>query len=97
MILDPAEPVLRPLAVAVVDEADSALVDEARVPLVIAGGAASAVDLAARADRAVRRLTPLDCSTDEGGRNVALTPSGLATVESHLGCEDFDQHGRARC
>ena len=32
LILDPSEQVLRPLAVAVFDEADSALIDEARIP-----------------------------------------------------------------
>ena len=31
---------------------------------------------------AVRRLTPWDRSIDESGRNVALTPSGLAAVEA---------------
>ena len=95
LILDPSEQVLRPLAVAVFDEADSALVDEARIPLVIAGGAAGAVDLPARADRAVRRLAPWDRTTDEGGRNVALTPSGLALVEAHLGCDLYADNGGA--
>ena len=79
--------VLRPFAVAVCDEADSALIDEARIPLVIAGGAADAGDLAAQADRAVRRLQPWDRSIDDGGRNVALTPSGLAAVERSLDCD----------
>ena len=41
----------------------------------------------ARADHAVRRLMPSDRSIDEDGRNVALTPSGLAAVERDLGCE----------
>ncbi len=53
----------------------------------IAGGAAEVNDLAARADRAVRRLRPWDRSLDEGGRNVALTPAGLAAVERELGCD----------
>ena len=87
LALDPDEQVLRPFAVAVCDEADSALIDEARIPLVIAGGAAEVTDLAARADGAVRRLRPWDRSIDEGGRNVALTPSGLAAVERDLGCD----------
>ena len=87
LALNSEEQVLRPFAVAVVDEADSALIDEARIPLVIAGGAAEPSDLAARADRAVRRLRPSDRSIDEGGRNVALTPSGLAAVERDLGCD----------
>ena len=87
LALHPEERVLRPFAVAVFDEADSALIDEARIPLVIAGGAVEAGDLAARADRAVRYLKPWDRSLDEGGRNVALTPSGLAAVERDLGCD----------
>ncbi len=85
LALHPDEQVLRPFAVAVCDEADSALIDEARIPLVIAGGAADVSDLPARADRAVRRLMPWDRSIDEAGRNVALTPSGLAAVERDLG------------
>jgi preprotein translocase subunit SecA len=87
LALDPADQVLRPFAAAVFDEADSALIDEARIPLVIAGGVAEAGDLAARADRAVRRLGPWDRSIDEGGRNAALTPSGLAHVERELACD----------
>lgn len=87
LALDPADQVLRPFAVAMFDEADSALIDEARIPLVIAGGAAESGALAARADRAVRRLRPWDRSIDEGSRNVALTPSGLAAVERDLACD----------
>ena len=94
LVLDRAEQVLRPLAVAVFDEADSALIDEARIPLVIAGGVAGAADLAARADRAVRRLWRQDYSID-GGRNVALTPSGLAAVEGYLGCDLYATNGGA--
>ncbi len=91
LVLDTTDLVLRPFAVAVLDEADSALIDEARIPLVIAGGGSEAGDLAMRADRAVRRLSPSDRSTDEGGRNVALTPSGLAAIEHHLGCDLYAQ------
>jgi preprotein translocase subunit SecA len=87
LVLHADEQVLRPFAVALCDEADSALIDEARIPLVIAGGAGDVSDLAARADRAVRRLRPSDRSIDEGSRNVALTPSGLAAVERDLGCD----------
>jgi preprotein translocase subunit SecA len=87
LVVDASEQVLRPLAVAVLDEADSALIDEARIPLVIAGGTSGAGELAARADQAVRRLSAWDRSFDESGRNVALTPSGLAEVERYLGCD----------
>jgi preprotein translocase subunit SecA len=87
LALSPGDQVLRPFAVAVCDEADSSLIDEARIPLVIAGGAIGVGELPARADRVVRRLAPWDRSIDEGGRNVALTPSGLAAVERELGCD----------
>jgi preprotein translocase subunit SecA len=87
LALSPAERVLRPFAVAVCDEADSALIDEARIPLVIAGGAADVSNLPARAERVVRQLMPWDRSIDDAGRNVALTPSGLAAVERGLGCD----------
>ena len=45
----------RAVPVAVIDEADSILIDEARIPLVIAGEAAEEEILAARVDRLVRR------------------------------------------
>src|SRR5262245_2715524 len=56
--LAPDHQVHRPFAAAVIDEADSILIDEARIPLVIAGGEDDAPAVAARADRAVRRLVP---------------------------------------
>lgn len=87
LALDLDDRVLRPFAAAVLDEADSALIDEARIPLVIAGGAGDTRELARRANQAVRRLGPGDYSTDDSGRNAALTPSGLATVEHMLGCD----------
>ncbi len=95
LVLDASELVLRPLAAAVLDEADSALIDEARIPLVIAGGAGGTGELAARADAAVRRLAAWDRSIDENGRNVALTASGLAAVERHLGCDLYAEDGAA--
>jgi len=87
LALSDGEQVQRKFAVAVFDEADSALIDEARVPLVIAGGSAGAGDCAARADWAVRGLGPDHRSIDESGRNVALTPPGLVVVERLLGCD----------
>jgi preprotein translocase subunit SecA len=87
------EQVLRPFAAAVIDEADSALVDEARIPLVIAGGIADADDLGARADRAVRGLMRMHYTIEESGRNVALTSSGLESIERALGCDLFAMDG----
>jgi preprotein translocase subunit SecA len=50
------EQVHRPFPTAVIEEADSILIDEARIPLVIAGSADEAPRLAARANRVVRSL-----------------------------------------
>ena len=50
------EQVHRPFAAAVIDEADSILIDEARVPLVIAGGDSGDRGLAYVADQVVRGL-----------------------------------------
>ena len=58
LALHPHEQVLRPFAAAVIDEADSILLDEARIPLVIAGGAMEPSAVAVDADRVVRHLTP---------------------------------------
>ncbi len=73
---------------AIVDEADSILIDEARVPLVIAGDDGSGgrgADVAA-ADRAVRSLSEtVDYAVDAEGRKVSLTLEGQRKVEAALG------------
>jgi preprotein translocase subunit SecA len=84
------EQVLRPCAVAVIDEADSILLDEARIPLVIAGGTIEPSAIAADADRVVRQLTPhAHFTSDQMARNVALTPAGVARVERLLPCSNL--------
>ena len=62
--LYPHEQVLRPFAAAVIDEADSILLDEARIPLVIAGGDASSRPRPpCDADRVVRQLDAAACTS----------------------------------
>jgi preprotein translocase subunit SecA len=83
--LSTAEQVHRPFAAAVIDEADSILIDEARIPLVIAGGEDEAPAVAARADRAVRRLLAgVHYAIETQGRHVLLTPAGVDVVERDL-------------
>ena len=78
-----SEQVHRPFAVAVIDEADSILIDEARIPLVIAGGSIEDDGLALAADQVVRTLRPLvHYTVDTGAHNVALTDDGIAGVEN---------------
>jgi len=88
------ELVQRPFAFAVIDEADSILIDEARIPLVIAGGLPEDSAFAYRVDSVVAGLRRhAHYSLDEFGRNVQLTDSGIRIVERALGCGSlFDEH-----
>ena len=90
LALYPRDQVHRPFAVALIDEADSLLIDEARVPLVIAGGESEQAPLVYRADRLVRRFRQdIHYSVDEYGRNVALSETGIQAVESSFACANL--------
>ena len=87
LALHPNEQVQRPFAAAVIDEADSILIDEARIPLVIAGGDAGEEPLAVRVDCVVRHFHRyVHYTIDEYGRNVALTDSGIQAIERAFHC-----------
>jgi preprotein translocase subunit SecA len=89
MVTDIADRVVPPPNIAIVDEADSVLVDEARVPLVLAGAAESQVGDVEMAD-IVRHLRPrLHYTVDAEGRNVQLTDDGIDAVEKALGGVDL--------
>jgi preprotein translocase subunit SecA len=73
---------------AIVDEADSILIDEARVPLVLAGAVTSEQDPVHRAAEVVRELRRgVQFREADDGRSVALTNKGLAAVEKELGLD----------
>jgi preprotein translocase subunit SecA len=87
LALQAREQVQRPFSAAVIDEADSILIDEARIPLVIAGGDAGERSLAHGADRVVRTLRPLvHWTVDVGSNNAALTDAGINLVEGAFRC-----------
>ncbi|TFI45164.1 accessory Sec system translocase SecA2 [Rhodococcus sp. 1R11] len=80
--------------VALIDEADSVLVDEALVPLVLAGSVSGDVSTSTVMD-AVRLLHKgIDFDTDAEGRNVFLTDEGALRLEKELGGIDLysEQH-----
>lgn len=84
----PYDLVQRPFSYAVIDEADSILIDEARIPLVIAGKTEKThgIDPVQMA-RVVSELEPdADYSLDEYERNVFLTEKGVSTIEKIFGC-----------
>jgi preprotein translocase subunit SecA len=69
----------------IVDEADSILIDEARVPLVIAGSTDKPKADSGQLGQIAKGLKEdIDFETDEGKRNIYLTPSGLKRVENIL-------------
>jgi len=87
LALDPREQVLRPFATAVIDEADSILIDEARIPLVIAGGEEGEEPLGYQVDRVTRFFhRSRHFTLDEYGRNIALTDAGIRAIETSFGC-----------
>ncbi len=86
LALEPGDRVQRDYHFALVDEADSILIDEARIPLVLAGETGDALAGPERLAVLVRGLVPgLDYDTDEHAHNIALTEAGTARVESVLG------------
>ncbi|MFJ9555186.1 accessory Sec system translocase SecA2 [Nocardiopsis sp. NPDC101807] len=89
MVTDIGDRVVPPPNIAIIDEADSVLVDEARVPLVLAGAAESVAADVEMAD-VVRGLKPrLHFEIDGEGRNVQLTDAGIDAVEKALGGVDL--------
>jgi preprotein translocase subunit SecA len=102
--LDERELVHRPFNFALVDEADSLLIDEARVPLVIAGSEEETISSAHRMAELVRKLqSGVHFTTDEYDRNIWLTDAGIERVEEELGCgslhseENRNLHAEVNC
>jgi preprotein translocase subunit SecA len=86
LALFPREQVQRPFASALIDEADSILIDEARIPLVIAGGEAGEQPLAYQVDRVTRFFRRgRHFTLDEYARNIALTDAGIRAIETSFG------------
>jgi preprotein translocase subunit SecA len=93
----PQEQVHRPFAAAVIDEADSILIDEARIPLVLAGGEAGDAGLAYRVDMVTRHFRRgVEYVLDQYGRNASLTDKGIHAVERAFGCANLFSEGNLR-
>ncbi|MCY1139565.1 accessory Sec system translocase SecA2 [Actinoplanes sp. Pm04-4] len=90
LVTDVEDRVQRELATAIVDEADSILIDEARVPMVLAGSLATEADPVHGAAELVRELRAgKDYEVAEDGRSVAFTEAGLKKMEEQLGGIDL--------
>jgi preprotein translocase subunit SecA len=85
LAFDPGEVVQRPFHFAIIDEADSTLIDEARIPLVIAGDAPSMVRIEEKIFDAVAGMQKdLHYSIDEDERRIFLEDAGADFVERRL-------------
>ncbi|MDV3456663.1 preprotein translocase subunit SecA [Sphingomonas sp. HF-S4] len=84
MKYDRASMVQRPFAMAIVDEVDSVLIDEARTPLIISGPTDDRSELYMSVDAIVKQLVPVDYEKDEKQRTIVLTEDGTEKVERML-------------
>lgn len=94
LITDRADAVQHGADVALIDEADSVLVDEALVPLVLAGNEPGTAP-GGRITDLVRRLKKNQhYVVDEDGRNASLTDVGARLLERQLGITSLydDEH-----
>ena len=87
LVRNVSELVHRPFHMALVDEADSILIDEARAPLVVAGAVSRTHPTSQRIAELTAGLTRgVHFDTDEYGRDVELTEAGIDYVERAVGC-----------
>ena len=74
---------------AIIDEVDSILIDDARTPLIISGGAKEDNGLYERADQFVKALHEEDYDIDIESRTIVLTPSGVSKAEEYFRVENL--------
>ena len=74
---------------AIVDEVDSILIDEARTPLIISGGAKSGPNLYVQANTFVRGLQEEDYEIDIKAKHVVLLESGIAKAERFFNVDNL--------
>lgn len=82
MAFSEEDKVQRDLFYAIVDEADSILIDEARTPLIISGPSDESIDVYNIADAIVKKLKlGKDYTADEKTKTAVLTDGGIVNVE----------------
>lgn len=76
--------VQRAFSMAIVDEVDSVLIDEARTPLIISGPTDDKSELYMSVDAIVKQLEADDYEKDEKQKSIILTESGTERIERML-------------
>ncbi|WP_099974443.1 preprotein translocase subunit SecA [Lactobacillus terrae] len=89
MVVYKEEMVQRHLQFAIVDEVDSILIDEARTPLIISGGAEKSTAMYVRTDRFVKTLDEDDYAIDWPTKSISLTETGIRKAEDNFGLDNL--------
>ena len=87
----------RPFNYAIIDEADSIMIDEARIPLVIAAADSNDAGNFYELFNVIRRLEMgLHYKTDEALKNVYLTDKGIKYIETEFSCGNLYDENNLR-
>lgn len=89
MVTDISRKVQRGLNIALIDEADSVLIDDARTPLIISAPSDNPVENYAIADRFVKLLKEEDYSIDVESNAITLTDEGNKKLEKMFGVDNL--------
>jgi len=89
MVVHKEAMVQRPLNYAIIDEVDSILVDEARTPLIISGGAKNTSSMYLQAQAFARTLSEDEYDLDIKTKVVNLEPEGIERAERHFGVDNL--------
>lgn len=79
----------RGLNVAIIDEVDSVLIDEARTPLIISGGSKESPKIYGVVDKFAKTLVEDDYSIDLESKSIQLTNEGIAKAEKYFNIKNL--------
>lgn len=89
MVIYKEQIVQRNLNFAIIDEVDSILIDEARTPLIISGGAKNTADLYKQANYFALGLKEEDFQIDVKDKTVNLTQAGIKRAENFFSLDNL--------
>jgi preprotein translocase subunit SecA len=89
MVIYREQIVQRNLNFAIIDEVDSILIDEARTPLIISGGAKNTADLYKHANYFVIGISEDDFELDIKDKSITLTQAGIQRAEKFFNLDNL--------
>ncbi|HPD99646.1 MAG TPA: preprotein translocase subunit SecA [Bacillota bacterium] len=89
MVIYKEQIVQRKLNFAIIDEVDSILIDEARTPLIISGGAKNTADLYKQANYFVIGISEDDYELDIKDKSITLTEQGIHKAEKYFNLDNL--------